>query len=394
MKTLGKILLTLFFVLSILLAPTFRDSLAENERPTESVAVCISVTTDSCIIRESPDPDSVILARGENGQVFQVIARFGQMIGVQLNAYQIGYIPLKDVQLAESGETPDLLTPLTPSYTPITLVGSDNSDNNVFALGASIASLSNISEGQTEAEALMEPHQPSTGLEQEPSNHETQATDTVPIDQVPDEPETEDSIPPTGSNPDQTIEDTPVEVQTGTGTEADSDVDGSLPEPEPEPESTAPEIITDEADETDESDTVQSVTVQAPSLTSSENIMYQLICKLRATKGLNPLALDTALIDVARIKTRELIDLDYFSHTSPVYGSPQDMLRHFSISFSYMGENIGLNTNAEEAYKAFINSPLHLDNILNPDFTHIGIGIADKKSDQVIVTLIFIKSSE
>jgi len=118
--------------------------------------------------------------------------------------------------------------------------------------------------------------------------------------------------------------------------------------------------------------------------------MYQLICKLRASKGLNPLTLDTALIDVARIKTRELIDLDYFSHTSPIYGSPQDMLRHFNISFGYTGENIGLNTNAEAAYKAFINSPLHLDSLLNPDFTHIGIGIDDKNSDQIIVTLLFI----
>ncbi len=363
MKTLGKILLTLFFVLAILLTPAFQNSL------TGSVAVCVSVASDSCIIRESPDPDSSILYRGENGQVFQVVARFGQMIGVQLNADQIGYIPLKDVQLAESGETPDQLANLSPSYTPLTLVGTDNSDNSVFGLGASIGSLTNFTEEQTEAETPLEPNQPNTGLEQKTADDETQAADSVPVDLVPDDPEAEDSIPPAESSPDQINE----------------------AQPEPQPEYTPPEVITDEADEPD---TIQSVTVQAPSLTSAENIMYQLICKLRATKGLNPLALDTALIDVARIKTRELIDLDYFSHTSPVYGSPQDMLRHFSISFAYMGENIGLNTNAEEAYKAFINSPLHLDNILNPDFTHIGIGIEDKNSEQIIVTLVFIESSE
>lgn len=404
MKTLGKILLTLFFVIAIFLTPAFQNSMAENNEPTGSLAVCVSVASDSCIIRESPKPDSGILYRGENGQVFQVVARFGHMIGVQLDSDQIGYILLEDVQLAELGEASEQQAPLSSSFTSLTLVGSDNSDDSIFSLGASIASLTNTTPKQTVSETHIDPDQPNTGIVQVTSDEESQVKDSVLIDPEPNDHETEVSIPLAESSPDQITKDTQQPV---TSPEEDLDTDESIAVPAPveaktedetqvesQPEYAPPEVVAEEADESDITDMYQPVTMQTPSLNSEENIMYQLICKLRASKELNPLELDTALIDVARTKTRELIDLDYFSHTSPVYGSPQDMLRYFSISYDYMGENIGLNTNVKEAYNAFINSPLHLDNILNPDFTHIGIGVEDKNSKQIIVTLVFIESSK
>ena len=95
----------------------------------------------------------------------------------------------------------------------------------------------------------------------------------------------------------------------------------------------------------------------------------------RRKNGLRDLQVDNSLANVAQAKSNDMLSKNYFSHTSPTYGSPFDMMRSFGISYSYAGENIAKGQrSADEVVQAWMNSPGHRANILNGNYTHIGIG--------------------
>lgn len=95
----------------------------------------------------------------------------------------------------------------------------------------------------------------------------------------------------------------------------------------------------------------------------------------RAKQGLAPLTLDTQLSKVARIKSQDMKDHNYFDHNSPTYGSPFDMMKKFGISYSSAGENIAMGqTTPEQVVQAWMDSPGHRANIMNSSFTRIGVG--------------------
>ncbi|MBD0381624.1 peptidoglycan-binding protein [Paenibacillus sedimenti] len=114
-----------------------------------------------------------------------------------------------------------------------------------------------------------------------------------------------------------------------------------------------------------------------PSLTVEEQQMLDLVNKARAEAGLPPLLADPAVTKTARLKSQDMVDNNYFSHDSPTYGSPFDMLNKFGISYNAAGENIACNQNVQAAHEALMNSSGHRANILSKDYTHIGIGIVN-----------------
>ncbi len=116
------------------------------------------------------------------------------------------------------------------------------------------------------------------------------------------------------------------------------------------------------------------------SLTNQEQEMFNLVNQARSQNNVPALAIDMELTKVARIKSQDMIDNNYFSHNSPTYGSPFDMMKSFGIKYVKAGENIAGNQNVASAHDALMNSPGHRQNILSPDYTHIGIGI--KKGGQ------------
>ncbi|MBT2639479.1 CAP domain-containing protein [Bacillus sp. ISL-39] len=106
-----------------------------------------------------------------------------------------------------------------------------------------------------------------------------------------------------------------------------------------------------------------------------EQKVVELTNQERAKNGLKPLALDTELSKVAREKSRDMQNKGYFSHTSPTYGSPFDMMKKFGISYRSAGENIAMGQRTpEEVVNAWMNSSGHRANILNSSYTHIGVG--------------------
>lgn len=109
--------------------------------------------------------------------------------------------------------------------------------------------------------------------------------------------------------------------------------------------------------------------------TSFEDQVLALVNKERIAVGLTSLTMDESLRNVARIKSTDMRTNGYFSHTSPTYGSPFDMMKQFSISYTKAGENIAQGyTTPETVVKGWMNSSGHRKNILDSDFTHIGIG--------------------
>lgn len=95
----------------------------------------------------------------------------------------------------------------------------------------------------------------------------------------------------------------------------------------------------------------------------------------RKKQGLPALQAYPELNNVADTKAKDMNDKGYFSHTSPTYGSPFDMMRDFGITYESAGENIAQGQRTpEEVVRAWMNSEGHRANILNDKYTHIGVG--------------------
>lgn len=111
-------------------------------------------------------------------------------------------------------------------------------------------------------------------------------------------------------------------------------------------------------------------------VSQDEQRILDLVNQARASAGVSPLKFDAGLLKTARLKAKDMVDNNYFSHQSPTYGSPFDMMRQFGISFNYAGENIAGNQTADAAFQAWMQSEGHRKNILNGNFNYIGIGVA------------------
>jgi uncharacterized YkwD family protein len=110
-------------------------------------------------------------------------------------------------------------------------------------------------------------------------------------------------------------------------------------------------------------------------LSAYEQKVVDLTNQQRVKNGLPALKVDLSLSKVAREKSSDMQKNNYFSHTSPSYGSPFDMMKKFGITYKTAGENIAKGQRSpEEVVNAWMNSAGHRQNILSSNFTHIGVG--------------------
>jgi uncharacterized YkwD family protein len=115
-----------------------------------------------------------------------------------------------------------------------------------------------------------------------------------------------------------------------------------------------------------------TTTTTAPN-SSYANQVITLVNQERAKANLKPLASDSALSAMALDKAKDMYNKHYFSHTSPTYGSPFDMMKTYSIQFTYAGENIAMGQKTpQDVMTAWMNSAGHRQNILSPNYTKIG----------------------
>ena len=130
----------------------------------------------------------------------------------------------------------------------------------------------------------------------------------------------------------------------------------------------------------------------ASPLESFEQECIRLINVQRANNGLPALSTNWELCRVARYKSQDMILKNYFSHTSPTYGSPFTMMQSFGLRFSAAAENIAYGQRtAQEVVNAWVGSAGHRANILSRSYTHTGVGVAKKSNGTLYWTQMFMK---
>ncbi|MEW4023343.1 CAP domain-containing protein [Bacillus sp. YAF8] len=133
------------------------------------------------------------------------------------------------------------------------------------------------------------------------------------------------------------------------------------------------------ADNAKQTDNTNNSSEKTPSSVSAyEKKVVELTNAERQKQGLKPLQIDDKLSKSAHAKSQDMKDKNYFDHQSPTYGSPFDMMKSFGITYKTAGENIAKGQPTPEAVvKAWMNSEGHRKNILNPEFTQIGVGYVE-----------------
>ncbi|MFF4350135.1 CAP domain-containing protein [Streptomyces sp. NPDC001530] len=97
----------------------------------------------------------------------------------------------------------------------------------------------------------------------------------------------------------------------------------------------------------------------------------------RTTAGLRPLSVDPLLTTAAQAHSADMVARAFYSHTSPEGSQPWDRAAAAGCTHGSIGENIACGQRSPaEVVRGWMNSPGHRANILKPDFTHIGIGLA------------------
>jgi uncharacterized YkwD family protein/spore coat assembly protein SafA len=120
---------------------------------------------------------------------------------------------------------------------------------------------------------------------------------------------------------------------------------------------------------------ILTIPITDTAVTDYEREVIRLVNDIRRQNGLSELQYDWELCRVARIKSQDMKDNRYFSHTSPTYGSPFQMMKSFGIKYRSAGENIARGQSTPEAVvNAWMSSSGHRANILNSSYTHIGVG--------------------
>ncbi|KAB7707203.1 hypothetical protein F9802_09355 [Bacillus aerolatus] len=123
-----------------------------------------------------------------------------------------------------------------------------------------------------------------------------------------------------------------------------------------------------------------------------EKQILNLVNQERAKTGAAPLKFAADVEKVAQLKSEDMMKNNYFDHNSPTYGSPFKMMDQFGVAYTFAGENIAAGySTAEAVMKGWMNSPGHRANILNPNYTEIGIGIAKGGEYGTYYTQMFVK---
>ena len=134
------------------------------------------------------------------------------------------------------------------------------------------------------------------------------------------------------------------------------------------------------------------VTLKASEMNDYENTVAAMINNVRVQNGLNAIAANGLLNEVASIRSQDLISRNYVSHYTPEGTNVFDVMRANGVSFSYAGENLAQSAPAsvgtpEGFLNAWLNSPTHKANILRAQYTKIGVSMVEIDSRRVVTTV-------
>lgn len=127
------------------------------------------------------------------------------------------------------------------------------------------------------------------------------------------------------------------------------------------------------------------------SVSMQEQTAWNLMNQDRIANGLSALPLDAELCRLARLKSEDMRNNNYFAHESPTYGRAADMLKAFGYSYKAVGENIAHHATVEKSEAAFMSSDGHRRNILSSSWAKVGIGVAIDRNGFVYLTQLFVR---
>jgi uncharacterized protein YkwD len=123
----------------------------------------------------------------------------------------------------------------------------------------------------------------------------------------------------------------------------------------------------------------------------AQSRMLVLLNEGRRAAGVAPLVSDAELAAIALAHTRDMAGAHFFGHQSPTTGRIEDRVRRAGVAVIKLGENISQGDSVEAAYAALMASPSHRANMLEPAFTHVGLGIVLRSAEHpaLLATLVF-----
>jgi uncharacterized protein YkwD len=132
--------------------------------------------------------------------------------------------------------------------------------------------------------------------------------------------------------------------------------------------------------------------LNAKEMNEYENAIAAMINNVRVDNGVNAVAADGLLNEVASIRSNDLMSRNYFSHYTPEGTNVFDTMRSSGVDFRYAGENLAQSAPAsagsvEGFMNAWINSPTHMANILRGEYTKIGVSMVEVDSRRVVTTV-------
>ena len=125
------------------------------------------------------------------------------------------------------------------------------------------------------------------------------------------------------------------------------------------------------------------IQANASDLRRDERRARRLVNVSRDAHDLAPLQADAQLSKLARKHSRKMAGQHELFHRSDLSAGLA------GITWSLVGENVGVGENVRQVHKAFMNSAPHRHNLLNPSFDEIGVGVVDREG-RSWVTLIFL----
>lgn len=119
--------------------------------------------------------------------------------------------------------------------------------------------------------------------------------------------------------------------------------------------------------------------------------VFSLVNNVRQEAGTGKLEFNAELSKVAQDKAMDMVVNNYFSHQSPTYGTPFEMMKTYGIEFTAAAENIAGNQTMDGAFYAWMNSEGHKANIMNGTYTQTGIGVYTSPIYGKIIVQLFMK---
>lgn len=111
--------------------------------------------------------------------------------------------------------------------------------------------------------------------------------------------------------------------------------------------------------------------------TITVNRIIELTNKERESYNLSILKHNSTLDLAAQKKVNDMLADNYFAHTSPTGVKPWQWFKEAGYNYTFAGENLAMNfVEAEDALKAWMDSPSHRDNIISPNYEDIGVAVA------------------